>query len=163
MWRTSPSSDSDDGGTDRSRSWSTVRSSHFNSSVARWYSSHASSMARSSFRKPGSVRSTAMPRTLGRPGGVLAVDDTGVAPHLEVVEVAVADALGDGDGADVVAVDHGDQRVERGDVGERPVPPRTGRLGGVAVPPRRTRERPAHLQAGPVLRLPQPAATDEKA
>src|SRR5438874_7987670 len=58
MCRTRPSRDIDDGGTDRSTNWSGATPSHFISSVARWYSSHASSIARSPATYGGSVRST---------------------------------------------------------------------------------------------------------
>jgi hypothetical protein len=48
MCRTRPSSDSVDGGTDRSASCSGVSPPHFSSNVARWYSRRSSSAARSS-------------------------------------------------------------------------------------------------------------------
>src|SRR5579862_334479 len=50
-----PSSDRLDGGEDRSLSCSLVRPAHFFSSVARWYSSQAISISRSSAMIGGSV------------------------------------------------------------------------------------------------------------
>src|SRR5579872_5476800 len=59
MWRTRPSSESSEDATGRPASCSPVRAAHLCSSVARWKSSQLSSLARSSARWGGFVRSAA--------------------------------------------------------------------------------------------------------
>src|SRR6476661_7628948 len=56
MCRTSPCSESSEVAIGRRLRAASSRPSHFNSSVVRWYSSQASSIARSPRRNPGSAR-----------------------------------------------------------------------------------------------------------
>src|SRR5262245_16031830 len=74
-----------DGGTDRVRSWSSDRPSHFQSRVSRWYSRNARSIARSSPKRSGKLRSIVMCCIVAvRPAGAPTAGRSGPARSVRV-------------------------------------------------------------------------------